>query len=199
MTTHPETPLGQTIQKSKNSPQIFSLVRRLILLFSQRALNIIHLFTHSFIKYLKKIIYYSLSPKEDMFPFLEDLVYSGNKRIIAFTRVLHKHDKITDYNKVFDSITLCLLFLLMFMPVLRDTQKRSYSPIFTLGVLGLRELSECPWSLLSDGARSRTQGHGTFLLYCVFLEVFGLFGMLFGGGISHPSHPRASELFFIMS
>ena len=90
-----------------------------MLLFSQRVLNIIHVFTHSFIKYLKKIIYYILSPKEDvLFPFLQDLVCSGNKRIIACTGELHIHDKITDYRKAFDSAVPRPLFLLMFMPVL---------------------------------------------------------------------------------
>lgn len=42
-----------------------------------------------------------------MFPGLKDLVHSGNKRITAFTGALHIHDKIADYEKVFDSAILC--------------------------------------------------------------------------------------------
>lgn len=63
------SPLTQSLHwakqaKSKNITQAFSVVRRLMLLSRWRALNIIHSFTHSFIKYLKKIIY-------TMFPVLK--------------------------------------------------------------------------------------------------------------------------------
>ena len=59
------------------------------------------------------------SPEEDTSLDLKNLLRSGNtRRMVTFTGEFHKHDKITNYKKVFDSAILYPLIFLMFMPVL---------------------------------------------------------------------------------
>lgn len=120
----------------KVQPIDFDEVKRLILLSSWRALNIICSFIDAFIKYLfkkKKNIYYVPCPEEDIVPGLKGLLCSSNESLITFLGVPHMYGEVANYQKVFDSAILCSLVFLMFMPILGGSQGRYYSPFFTVG------------------------------------------------------------------
>lgn len=100
---------------------------------------------------------------------------------MTFIGELHIPDKITDRKKAFDSTDLCLLFLLMIMLILWNTENKLFSS-FPLGVLRLRvKLIPKVTQVLSGRARNHTQGHRPFYIDCLlFLGVHGLFGVLVG-------------------